>query len=69
MINNKGYKKMINKKCKICNDIPINILAHLPTATYICQPCMDNEYNKKHIYQSDYFFLKDNKWNKKNYIK
>jgi hypothetical protein len=24
---------------------------------------MNNEYNKKHIYQSDYFFLKENKWN------
>ena len=52
---NNGVKKMINKKCKICNDTPINILAHLPTSTYICQPCMDNEYNKKHTYQSDYF--------------
>mgnify|MGYP003149448202 CR=1 FL=1 len=55
-------KEKISKECKICKDIPIDILAHLPTATYVCKSCMNNEYNKKHTYQLDYFFLKDNKW-------
>ena len=55
--------KTINKKCKICKDVPIDILAHVPSATYICKSCMNNEYDKKHTYQSDYFFLKNNKWN------
>ena len=55
--------RVISKQCKICNNTPIDILAHLPTATYVCEPCMNNEYNKKHTFKEDYFFLKENKWN------